>query len=413
MSPVREQALHLPGAMRHPRVEIDHPRPEQAEEILALWVMSFNPPADWRAAMTPDRLRLGRILAATDQGRVLATAQAHPLLQWFGGRPVPTAGVASVATLPTHRGGGVASRVLTELLREARSQGRVLASLYPATVPVYRRLGFEYSGVQTTYRTGLESLPAGDGAILEVPPEDDEPLMASMRRLAQAENGLTEGLDDDWWANRIRGRGMPGATWAVMTESGDGDTPDGYATFRQESDPGRWGYRVSCGHFVAHTEEAGRALLGFFRRFKGVGQELLWHGPPTEPLALLLPEQSLSVTQEFRFMSRVLDVPGALEARGYREVEGRAEIAVEDTRFPDNDGVFGVEAIGGKVRVIRIGDRERDQPAISIRGLSTMFTGYVSAHDAVRFGLAHPAAPGLDLLADLLTGPAPWTPDFF
>jgi predicted acetyltransferase len=190
------------------------------------------------------------------------------------------------------------------------------------------------------------------------------------------------------------------------------DVPNGYAAYSQKDLPDAWGFSIECSHLVAHTREAGLALLAYFRRFKGVGRDLEWHGPPSEPLALLLPEQSLEPAWTFRNMTRILDVPSALEARGYQEESGTATFSVEDDLFEDNRGPWLLEAESGKVRVTRAPDGTPAR-SIGIGALSSMFTSFVTPAQAGRMGLVDPEHPAFDLLGRLFAGPAPWTPDFF
>jgi predicted acetyltransferase len=49
----------------------------------------------------------------------------------------------------------------------------------------------------------------------------------------------------------------------------------------------------------------------------------------------------------------------------------------------------------------------------AIGALSSMFSGALSAHDAVRLGYLDADDPAVPLLAELFAGPAPWMPDFF
>ena len=396
--------------MSRPDVEIAKPDGSHLDSMIELWNVAFNPPAEFRPGWK-DRVRLPRFIIGLHSDRVVATAQAHPLQQWFGGLPMKTAGVASVAIDPLHRGTGLGAEIMRRLLEEARAAGNVFATLYPSTVPFYRRLGFEYGGVQTTYSVPLAALPSNrprPGAVVEMP-EDPDLLKASLRRLAQRENGVTEGLEEDWWHFRVFDRVHIDAA-AVMTPE---EIPDGYATYRQEEMPEAWGYRVICTHLVANTRRAALALLGYFRGFKGVGQELQWAGPPTEPMALLLGEPSLKIVDSFRFMSRILDVPGALEARGYPEVDGEATLAVQDPLIEENSGVFRLDAEAGKVRVSRLGEMRPAGRAIGIGALSSMFSGYLTPWAAARIGLVEAGDPALPLLEMLFAGPAPWTPDHF
>src|SRR5204863_75425 len=76
-------------------------------------------------------------------------------------------------------------------------------------------------------------------------------------------------------------------------------------------------------------------------------------------------------------MSRILDVVGAFESRGYPEVTGSATFTVDDPLFPENDGTFVLEAEDGKVHVAR-GSNGGASAAIPIGGLSTLFAGYRS-----------------------------------
>jgi predicted acetyltransferase len=192
------------------------------------------------------------------------------------------------------------------------------------------------------------------------------------------------------------------------------EVPDGYATYQEEDLTDEWGYKVVCSHLVAHTRQAALALFGYFRRFKGVGRYVEWNGPPSEPLALALPEQSARIVKEFRNMSRILDVPSAFEARGYPDVTGSATFSVEDPLFEDNTGTFLLEAHEGKVLITRqpVGRTVAGAP-ISIGALTTMFTGFVTPSTAAAMGLIAPDHPALGLFERLLAGTPPWTPDFF
>lgn len=389
-------------------IELRAAEPGDLPALGSLWRTAFHVPQHSLDSM-PERLRLPRLLVATRAGEVMASTQRFAMRQWFGGRPVSMSGIASVAVHPLERGAGVGSKAMEETLRLARDEGFALSSLYPATVPVYRRLGYELAGTQTTYRVAIDALPRGRGVLLDVP-EGGGPIKASYERLGRRENGLTEGVDDDWWPWRVLGRWSTEPTGAAMTPE---DVPDGYAAYQEQDLPGAWGYKIACSHLVAHSREAALALFDYFRRFKGVGQYLEWHGPPNEPLALILPEQSPRIVDEFRNMTRILDVPSAFEARGYPDVTGSATFSVDDPLFEDNTGTFLLEAQDGKVQVSRRPMGASAGAPISIGALTTMFTGFVTPSTAAAMGLIDPDHPALGLFERLLAGPPPWTPDFF
>lgn len=80
------------------------------------------------------------------------------------------AGVAGVAVGPGHRGRGVATALMTEVAVRARDLGYPISALYPASVPVYRAVGWELAGRQyrvsvpgDALRTLARGLGAGSG----------------------------------------------------------------------------------------------------------------------------------------------------------------------------------------------------------------------------------------------------------
>ncbi len=66
--------------------------------------------------------------------------------QWWSGRAVPMAGVASVRVAPEDRGRGIARRLMAAVLADVAARGYPLSVLYPATMPLYRSFGWELAG---------------------------------------------------------------------------------------------------------------------------------------------------------------------------------------------------------------------------------------------------------------------------
>jgi predicted acetyltransferase len=212
---------------------------------------------------------------------------------------------------------------------------------------------------------------------------------------------------------RVLGHSDPAAVHrAVVARDETGDVR-GYVSFVKEQAPGdfRVSFNMACGHLVAGDADALWSLLGYLRGFRGLGQSLSFVGAPADPLTLVVAEQRVKPTRTIRWMLRLLDVPRALEQRGYPRVSGEATVAVDDPQFADNRGPWRIRADAGTVRVTRAEGRER--PPVHIRTLSSLFSGYLSAHDAVRLGLLDADDPAVPLLSALFAGPAPFMLDFF
>ena len=189
---------------------------------------------------------------------------------------------------------------------------------------------------------------------------------------------------------------------------------EGYASFTFGSDQGPldFEYSINCRHLVATSVEGWATLLSYLRGFRGLGRTLKFTGPAAHPVALLVEEQRVRPAWSFQWMLRLLDVVAALEGRGYPPVSVEMVLAVEDALFPENRGPWRVVADGGVVSVERVaGDERARVRPISIGTLSSLYSGFLSAADAVALGLVdEAAAPGL---ARLFGGPAPWMYDFF
>jgi predicted N-acetyltransferase YhbS len=69
-------------------------------------------------------------LAGYDGDRLVSHARVKPYRQWFGGRPVPMGGVASVAVAASHQRRGVARATVGAVLPLLREHGYPVSTLF-------------------------------------------------------------------------------------------------------------------------------------------------------------------------------------------------------------------------------------------------------------------------------------------
>src|SRR5512139_1597108 len=138
-------------------------------------------PENW-SADTPGRHTLG---VFDQDGGLVAKAVDREQAQWFGGRLVPTSGVAGVAVAAHQRRGGLGRLVLTHLLAQARERGAAISTLYPTTPFPYRALGWEEVG-SLTYTafpaTAFTHVRPAEGFSLRPATEADVPAIQSLYR---------------------------------------------------------------------------------------------------------------------------------------------------------------------------------------------------------------------------------------
>ena len=129
--------------------------PRDEDEMRAIWAMLSRvfgwPEADfarWLNGPPPER-----VLAAFVDDEPVACARVREFGQWFGGRRVPLGGFSPVGVAAEFRGRGLGSLITTSQYPLLRERGEVLAGLYPATNALYRKVGFELSGVWSVHKT--------------------------------------------------------------------------------------------------------------------------------------------------------------------------------------------------------------------------------------------------------------------
>jgi len=392
----------------HDRLDIGPPADEteqRAFRAIADYAFASSPPPtpniEAIARQGPENYRLARV-----HGRVAGGLGLLFMGQWFGGRGVPTVGVNAVAIAPEYRSTGIASRLLQCMFEDAHARGVALSVLYPATQVVYRRAGYEQAGVALRYRQPLHALThAAHGLDVRRAEDGDQ---ETMRALYAERGRRTAGhLDRNeyMWGRVMRAHDT--VLNAYMVER-DG-APEGYIVYHQEQDG--QDRNVVARDLVALTPDAGRALLSFLAAHRSTVDNLVWTGAPADPLFFHMPNQDYTVTWYEQWMLRIVDVRGALEARGYPPaLETDLSLEVRDDVLGWNSGRWVLAVSGGRghARAGGGGDLRLDA-----RGLAPLYSGYLSAEELLSAGYIEGAPETLARASLVFAGPTPWMVDEF
>ena len=117
--------------------------------------------------LTGLRISQGMFLGAFVAGQPVGAGLVHDMRQWWHGRAAGCAGVGGVKVAPELRGKGVGRRLMISILELIAERGYPLSALYPATMPLYRSLGWELAGGSyraTVPARSLRSLMPPDAA---------------------------------------------------------------------------------------------------------------------------------------------------------------------------------------------------------------------------------------------------------
>ena len=344
---------------------------------------------DWWNDIQKETIRARRAIGVFDGDRLLAHGKCRSYQQFWGGRAMPMGGIAGVVVAPEARGRGVGSQLMKAFALRSCELGDLVSALYPATIPLYRGLGWEVAGAQHRISMSAEALRTlgrrdGKDVVLRAATEADvEPFLKRLgaRYVAERANGpklptaaeAREHLTDDSMMSYLTDGGH------VVFEWRQGDLVVSYVS--------------------ADTPETARALWSVVGSGSSIAKRVVAYVAPDDPIHLLLPEEAVHETQVLRWMLRVLDVPKAVAARGFSPtVTGSATLCLEDPLLPDNSGSWRLEVAGGAGQLVRT---EVTDSALRLgpNGFAALYAG-TPLHVLRAAGLASRGEPAGDELLD-------------
>jgi predicted acetyltransferase len=371
---------------------------------------SFGPGSragrDQRRRAVADPIAAGRTLGAFHGDRPVGAASFHDMRQWWCGRAVPMAGVAGVKVAPEDRGRGVARRLMTALLDEVAARGHPLSALYPATMPLYRSLGWELAGVRDTAvipTRSLRDLMSPDPVVLAADPD----VAAGSARLLRAAPADAEAVISVIGRVHQAARDCGPITWDVASVASRLADPDLYAYL---SDDGFLIYRWHHGNdalFVEGAEAisapAQRALWAHVGSHASIADQVFARVGPADVFWRLTRERDGDVHHRSMWMLRVVDAPAAIAARGFPAAVSLAvPLAVHDDVRPANSGRWALTVTDGRgvLDPLTPSGARADPPlTLGARGLAALYAG-TPVSTLRQAGLAAGGSPADDAALD-------------
>ena len=299
-----------------------------------------------------------------------------------GERLTPFWAISGVTVSPTRRRRGIARAMLEGELRTAHDAGLAIAGLTVSEATIYGRFGFAPAVHAAawdidTRRAGWRGGEAS-GTFEYVRREDAVALLGDLHERVR----VTRPGDVDGWTGRWRqfamiagGSKEPGHTRVVRYADPDG-VVRGVVVYRLTEDPADMArHTLDITYMVTDGDEAYRALWGFVLRHDLVTRVRAKLRSVDEPLAWLLADRrGASASVHDHEWLRILDVPAALEARGYA-APGSHVISVRDgLGFADGTWMLEVDADG----TARVAPTDAEpQVSMPVTSLAAMYLGGV------------------------------------
>jgi predicted acetyltransferase len=349
-------------------------------------------------------------LGGYDATRLVSHARVKPYVQWFGGRGVPMGGIASVAVTASHQRQGVARATVAATLPLLREQGFAVSTLFPATTPLYRALGWEHAGdygwLDVPGRLLRALGPPTGGVTLRPATADDLPAVhAAYAALARESNGLLD-REHNAFVDRRPETMLDVDTFLVAVRDG---AVEGWT--RADRRTAGHAVEVRAWDVVGTTPEATRAL--WFALGAGASTaHTVRAKAPREDLLPHLAEPDVTVAEHLPWMLRLVDGAQAVAARGWpMNLTATVDLDIADEQVPDNAGRHRLTVEAGTGTLTRGGDGTVE---IDARGLAALYSGYADPRTLRRAGRLRTSDDhSLDTLATMTAGPRPHIRDYF
>jgi len=375
-------------------LEIREARPEELTEVAKVTSLAFD------AGPVPDTLlQLGvydifEPIGCWEDGRLVACLSVGAMAACYEGVDVPFGAVSMVSCLPEERRRGLVGRLLVYALEHMRRRGLALSGLFTPHPSLYRRYGWAVAHRQVRYTFHPKDLSPRwlerpQGRPRRVGEEGWALLEDLYSRWRRARNGLLA-RSPAWWQRAVfnalytpRRRPREAVVW-----EGPGGRPTGYVVYDAEQRrlEREEVHLVTVRDMVALDGHAYAGLLRFLLSFD-MARDVVVPGDGLEPLFLAVDEaQRVETRLGMGMMLRIVDVPVALSLRPTTAPDGLAIVlAVSDPSAPWNDGLWWVEAGGGRLHVTP--GRGEPDIACDVAHLAPIYSGLLSVPEAVRTGL--------------------------
>ncbi|MDH2444592.1 GNAT family N-acetyltransferase [Amnibacterium sp. CER49] len=372
-------------------------------------------PTDESVAEQYEDRRLRRTLAVVDDDApepVVGTIGVFPAeLTAPGPAPVGAWAITSVSVAATHRRRGIARQLLEAELRTAVRAGLPLAILTVSEATIYSRYGFGPAvrvaalTIRTKRIRWTGPAPAGrvryvgrDALLADVPGIFDAARRRTPGELDLGGLLLTGLLGRPSEGDRTRER-------RFVRYDDEAGAPQGYCSYRIEPNLDDFADgTLHVIHLVAATDDAYAALWRFLLEHDLVGRIEARLRSVDEPLRWMVSDQrAIRQTEQDHLWVRVLDVPGALGARGYAAT-GRLALDVDD---PDGYAAgrwlleVGEDRTGRARQIAAVPDGVPSL-ALDAPALGSLLLGGVPVDTLTRAGVVREGRPGDAARADVL-----------
>ena len=380
------------------------PNRAQAEQLVLMAGQAFAfDPTQWLNSLGDDGFDNMRTLTS-GQG-VAAGLVIHAVGQWFGGQRLASHAITALVAAAHVRRQHVGRALITSTLREARENRVPLSVLFASTPTFYRQVGYEPAGTSMFFRAPTHCLPSSTEGAEFAPftPAEQAPIRELYRRFASKRSGMLDRNDHFW---RMQLEPYDGSRRYAYRIDFAGSL-EGYVCF-QHARPSN---TLIVQEALASTTRAAKAALALISHHKAIAESVVFpDGPQGSLRKLISGNQARPEPNCPEWLLRIVDVPAALEQRGYPALDTWLELEITDDTLPENAGRYVLGLQAGKATVTRGGAGHLQ---LDVRALAAVFSGFCHPSEMQAAGLLHGEPSEVARLGAVFSGPSPYLQDQF
>jgi predicted acetyltransferase len=241
------------------------------------------------------------ILGCYDEDKLISQFAVYPLKMNILNQTYEIGFITSVSTYPEYTGEGIMSRLMKKSLLRMKEKGQSLALLYPYSIPLYRKFGWEIISSKISYQIMDRQIPANrtaEGKVQRVDWENED-FMKLHTQFAKQTHGCLYRNSlawDEYW------RWTEDSTQVAIYYS-KGNQPLGYLVYLLKEDI------MYIKEMIFLNREAKDGLWGYIHAHDSMIDEVRGSTYSNEPMAFDLDDSAIKETIRPYIMGRIIDVP--------------------------------------------------------------------------------------------------------
>ena len=344
------------------------------------------------------------VLGCFDGDALVSQIAVYPLKMNVYNAVYPVGFVTSVCTYPEYTGHGLMKRLMQKSLEHMRQKNQSLALLFPYSIPLYRKMGWEIISNKITYSVKDRQIPvkaSAPGFVRRVDWENED-----FRNLHAQFAAVTHGC---LFRNAL--------AWEEYWRWDEDDTvvaiyydtnerPCGYMVYLIKNDI------MHIKEMIYLTREAQAGLWEFIRAHDSMIDEVRGSSYSSEPIAFELEDGDIRETIRPYIMGRIVDVEQFFQKYHCDPTAENAmfTFVVDDPFFAHNNRAVTVHFHRGECAVVNTVSHNRVK--LSIATLTTLLLGYKTAAKLYRMGRIEADKDTVRLLDDTILHEMPYISDY-